>query len=674
MSLAPFTPISAASTEDVGSVSTPLVWKRIANISQDLAHGKKPTPQQNDGTVVATQQQESEKPLPSTDLYLWDDDDDPCSPNSDYHDVGYDVYNVPPSDLGPRYFRDVEQGGQKTLLVIMVGLPARGKTFLAQKLCRLLSWQGYKAQVYNSQVAWKRRLRAMKRQTTTASSSSSSPTSAVMRTGLSPVSCDTCGDDSMLGSVPALSSLFPESEPQLPASPTVRIVNAASTYRELYECPESMARQAYVAVLHDLAESARSFFANESYSGNVVILNDDFATAELRNIAEELIGVHAARTVYVEVQREADEKKNSLFSTLKATDPAEYMMSASTSVFPDSPPSQGPSPSAVPPVADLDPVLLKRKDADNSAPLQQEERKPAAAAASSSSPMGDARFPAVNSDNAMLDFNLRIANIERVYETMRPESNKSYIKLTDASLLEIHKVSGFLCSRVVSFLMNLSQHKIQHPIYFVRHGQSMYNLDDRLGGNPDLTPKGHVDAAALCSFLARLKEEEKRRGVENEMQIWTSQLRRAIQTAEPAERKLGIPCLRWSSLNEIHAGVCENMTYKEVEQTYPLIHRFRSESKYTFRYPEGESYQDLVVRLEPVIMELENANRVVVVVAHQAVLRALLAYFGGTPAESAVYVEVPHRCVWRCSYNMSGSSSLDVLKLGTPSVGDGRKD
>jgi broad specificity phosphatase PhoE len=257
---------------------------------------------------------------------------------------------------------------------------------------------------------------------------------------------------------------------------------------------------------------------------------------------------------------------------------------------------------------------------------------------------------------------------------MSPSSAKAYIKLADSATLEIHKVSGFLCSRIVSYLMNLSQHKVQHPIYFVRHGQSKYNLDDRLGGNPELTAKGRLDADALCAFLADIKANEAERGVENEMQIWTSQLRRAMQTAEPAEHKLGIPCFRWSSLNEIHAGVCENMTYKEVETTYPLIHRFRSENKYSFRYPEGESYQDLVVRLEPIIMELENANRVVVVVAHQAVLRALLAYFGGTPAESAVYVEVPHRCVWRCSYDPSGNSVLDMLKLGTPTVGDGRMD
>lgn len=40
----------------------------------------------------------------------------------------------------------------------------------------------------------------------------------------------------------------------------------------------------------------------------------------------------------------------------------------------------------------------------------------------------------------------------------------------------------------------------------------------------------------------------------------------------------------------------------------------------------SQSYQDLVQRLEPVIMELERQGNVLVI-CHQAVMRCLLAYF-----------------------------------------------
>ncbi len=662
-------PLHTAST-------TPFVWQHITNITQDLpaatkGHLKTSTSTGNAACDRQVMSGSGRAPGPLVDATSMDDDvDEPVSPNGDFHhDPEQDfTYNVQPSDLGPRYFRDVAQGGQKALLVIMVGLPACGKTFLAQKLSRLLSWQGYKAQVYNCQVAWKRKLRSMLELKRTAKEEHKTPPSGTSSGGkLSSPATTHVADAAVMRSpvatdvmaMPALSGIMmtQTDSNDLLSSPTSLIVNSAAAYRDLYESPNSLARQAYVAVLNELATSAATFYQNESYSGNVVILNDDFATAELRELAQRTVGSTATRVIFVEVQHvERSNAQQALFSELKAKDPAEYI--------PQHP--QG-----------HDAAALLHPASPDSLPSPQASF-PSGPAGVESSGLGvhsPARLTTVLEPAfALRDFNCRVEHITRVYETMTPDSQKSYVKLTNASVLEIHKVTGFLCSRIVSFLMNLSQNKMQHPIYFVRHGQSMYNLDDRLGGNPELTPKGHADAAALCAFLAHLQEDEKRRGVENEMEIWTSQLRRAIQTAEPAETTLGIPCLRWSSLNEIHAGVCENMTYKEVEITYPLIHRFRCENKYSFRYPEGESYQDLVFRLEPIIMELENASRVVVVVAHQAVLRALLAYFGGTPAESAVYVEVPHRCVWRCSYSTAGKSSLDMVKLGAATAGDGRKD
>ena len=44
------------------------------------------------------------------------------------------------------------------------------------------------------------------------------------------------------------------------------------------------------------------------------------------------------------------------------------------------------------------------------------------------------------------------------------------------------------------------------------------------------------------------------------------------------------------------------MTYEEIQATYPEEFALRDADKYHYRYPTGESYQDLVARLEPVIM------------------------------------------------------------------------
>uniref|UniRef100_A0A3B4X9C8 Uncharacterized protein n=1 Tax=Seriola lalandi dorsalis TaxID=1841481 RepID=A0A3B4X9C8_SERLL len=103
--------------------------------------------------------------------------------------------------------------------------------------------------------------------------------------------------------------------------------------------------------------------------------------------------------------------------------------------------------------------------------------------------------------------------------------------------------------------------------------------------------------------------------------VWTSQMKRTIQTAEC----LGVPYEQWKYLNEIDAGVCEEMMYEEIQEHYPLEFALRDQDKYRYRYPKGESYEDLVQRLEPVIMELERQENVLVI-CHQAVMRFSLFF------------------------------------------------
>lgn len=44
-------------------------------------------------------------------------------------------------------------------------------------------------------------------------------------------------------------------------------------------------------------------------------------------------------------------------------------------------------------------------------------------------------------------------------------------------------------------------------------------------------------------------------------QVWTSTLKRTMQTAQ----YLDYPKLTWKSLDELDAGVCDGMTYEEIE-------------------------------------------------------------------------------------------------------------
>ena len=62
------------------------------------------------------------------------------------------------------------------------------------------------------------------------------------------------------------------------------------------------------------------------------------------------------------------------------------------------------------------------------------------------------------------------------------------------------------------------------------------------------------------------------------------------------------------------------MTYEDIAATMPEEYAARAKNKFTYRYPRGESYQDMITRLEPVIIELMRQKEPVLIVSHQATL------------------------------------------------------
>ena len=94
-------------------------------------------------------------------------------------------------------------------------------------------------------------------------------------------------------------------------------------------------------------------------------------------------------------------------------------------------------------------------------------------------------------------------------------------------------------------------------------------------------------------------------------------------------------------MDEIDAGICDGMTYEEIKRDLPDEFRARGSDKFRYRYPRGESYADVIQRLEPVIVDLERQRQPILVVAHQAIIRALYGYLTGRPQEECPHVPIP---------------------------------
>lgn len=78
----------------------------------------------------------------------------------------------------------------------------------------------------------------------------------------------------------------------------------------------------------------------------------------------------------------------------------------------------------------------------------------------------------------------------------------------------------------------------------------------------------------------------------------------------------------WHHLDELFAGACDGMTYEEIEEHFPEEFERREQDKLAYRYPRGESYLDVIARLEPIIMEMERHREPLLIVGHQGKLSA----------------------------------------------------
>lgn len=151
-------------------------------------------------------------------------------------------------------------------------------------------------------------------------------------------------------------------------------------------------------------------------------------------------------------------------------------------------------------------------------------------------------------------------------------------------------------------------------------------------------------------------------GDDRQLTVWTSTLKRTIQTA----RHLTFEKLEWKALDELDSGVCDGLTYEEIATDYPEDFKARDDDKFNYRYLGGESYKDVVIRLEPIIMELERSENVLIV-THQAILRCIYSYFMNVSQEKSPWMNVPLHTLIKLTPK-AYSTQEERLKADIPAV------
>lgn len=155
-------------------------------------------------------------------------------------------------------------------------------------------------------------------------------------------------------------------------------------------------------------------------------------------------------------------------------------------------------------------------------------------------------------------------------------------------------------------------------LLLARHGQTVWHAENRYAGVSDvgLTDTGRTQAEALGRWAVAHPVDA----------VWTSPLSRAIATAEPACRALGLTPGREGDLRECDFGVVEGRTLAEFEKENPEAARAFRTDPVAHPFPGAEDPRTAAARGTAALRRIAAAHpdERVLVVAHNTLLRLVL--------------------------------------------------
>ncbi|MFJ3302371.1 histidine phosphatase family protein [Streptomyces sp. NPDC086549] len=162
-------------------------------------------------------------------------------------------------------------------------------------------------------------------------------------------------------------------------------------------------------------------------------------------------------------------------------------------------------------------------------------------------------------------------------------------------------------------------------LLLARHGQTVWHAENRYAGVSDiaLTDTGRAQAEALGRWAAAHPVDA----------VWTSTVSRAIATAEPACRALGLTSRREADLRECDFGVVEGRTLAEFAAEDPKAAQAFRADPVAHPFPGAEDPRSAAARGTAALRRIAAAHPGgrVLVVAHNTLLRLVLCSLLGIP-------------------------------------------
>jgi probable phosphoglycerate mutase len=184
-------------------------------------------------------------------------------------------------------------------------------------------------------------------------------------------------------------------------------------------------------------------------------------------------------------------------------------------------------------------------------------------------------------------------------------------------------------------------------ILLIRHGHVEGIYPARFRGRADfsLTSQGIAEADAVAQRLAAAWKPSI---------VYTSPLSRCVLTGEAVAKACNVDAQTLDGLNDIDYGDWQFRSFDEIQKLYPSLFAAWFATPHLFRFPGGESLQDLVARTSDAVrfITAHHPEDTVVLVGHDSVNRALLLQL----------LDQPLSAYWRLAQHPCCINEIDVAK------------
>ncbi|WP_315116190.1 alpha-ribazole phosphatase [uncultured Clostridium sp.] len=159
-------------------------------------------------------------------------------------------------------------------------------------------------------------------------------------------------------------------------------------------------------------------------------------------------------------------------------------------------------------------------------------------------------------------------------------------------------------------------------IYLVRHGETDNNYNKTYYGKIDcsLNENGRHQSSIIKSRIEKINFDK----------IFTSEMKRAKETAHIILENSKYELIEDGRLNEMDMGIFEGKDHKELEENYSVEWKNWCNNWKEYKIPNGESYIEFYDRVKDFFEEiLRGEEKDILVVAHGGVMKSIYSYILG---------------------------------------------